>query len=303
MTTTRNRPDIYQEVTDEMVAMLEAGTRPWTKPWQTSGPSASLPLRHNGVGYRGINVLILWASAMSRRFESPHWLTFNQAKAMGGMVRRGSKGTGIVYANTITVAENDNGDAERRIPFLKRYTVFNTDQIEGLGDRYPQPAPVLANPDTRDAELEALFAKVGTTVRHGGTSAHYTPSTDIIQLPDFVAFRGADGYYATLAHEQVHMTGHPDRLARPTLAAPERADYAREELVAELGAAFVGATIGIKVESREDHAAYLASWVGVLKADKRAIFTAAREAQRAADYLLDRMELGTATTSKMELAA
>ena len=292
--TPTTRPDIYQEVTDEIVAMLEAGTRPWAQPWQTSGASLSMPLRHNGISYRGINVLILWASAMTRGFSSPHWLTFKQAIALGGMVEKGSKGTGIVYANSIKIEADEGSDKdERRIPFLKRYTVFNSDQIEGLDGKYPKPEPILANPDTRDAELEALFAKVAVTIQHGGPSAYYMPGPDMIQMPEFEAFVSGEEYYATLAHEQVHMSGHSSRLARPTLLSPKKEDRAREELVAELGAAFIGGTIGFKIESREDHAAYLQSWLSALKNDKKALFTAAREAQSAADYLLDAMQIAS----------
>ncbi|PKP96506.1 MAG: antirestriction protein [Alphaproteobacteria bacterium HGW-Alphaproteobacteria-13] len=280
-----NRIDIYQAVTDDILAMLEAGTKPWVKPW-SGGPT--IPLRHNGVAYRGINVLSLWASAMRQGFASPYWLTFKQALELGGNVRKGSKGTTVVYANKLVVKDSETDD-ERAIPFLKRYTVFNADQVEGLDGKYPAPAPIITNPETRDVELELMFSRIDATVRIGGSQAYYHTRDDYIQMPAFEAFHSADDYYATLAHEAVHHAGHESRLNRKTLISTSRADYARDELVAELGASFIGAIVGFKVEEREDHAAYIEHWLTALRNDKRAIFEAAREAQNAADYLLAMM--------------
>lgn len=277
------RADIYQAVTDNILAMLEAGTRPWSRPWASGGNA--LPLRHNGIPYRGINVLTLWASAMRQGFASPHWLTFKQAKALGGCVRKGSKGTAVVYANKVVV-KDDEAEEERSIPFLRRYTVFNAEQIDGIEQRYPLPEPIIANSDDRDHALDRLFDGIDATVRHGGDRAFYHPSLDYIQLPNFESFHSGDDYYATFAHEAVHWAGHPSRLNRKTLVSTSANDYARDELVAELGAAFIGAMIGFKIEEREDHAAYLDYWLGILRGDKRAIFEAAREAQRATDFLI-----------------
>ncbi|MET1756473.1 zincin-like metallopeptidase domain-containing protein [Novosphingobium sp. RD2P27] len=283
-----NRVDLYQAVTDDILSMLEAGTKPWAKPW--SG-GATIPLRHNGIPYRGINILSLWASAMRRGFASPYWLTFKQALELGGNVKKGSKGTTVVYANKLVIKDEETDD-ERRIPFLKRYTVFNAEQIEGVDGKYPSPPAIISNPDTRDEELEVMFGRIDADLRHGGSAAFYHIRDDYIQMPAFEAFHTGDDYYATLAHEATHWAGAERRLNRKTLTSTSRADYARDELVAELGAAFLGATIGFKVEEREDHAAYIEHWLSALRNDKRAIFEAAREAQNAADYLLAMMQEG-----------
>ena len=299
---TDNRADVYQEITDQMIAFLEAGTRPWLKSWNGS-TAPNIPLRSTGVPYRGINVLTLWMVAMTKDYASPHWLTFKQALALGGCVRKGEKGSTVVLANKIEV--DDKGerggergeDGKRQVAFLKRYTVFNAEQIDGIEAKYPAPAPIITatNLDARDAELDALFSRVPVTVRHHGSQPYYQPSGDHVVMPEFADFHTGDDYYSTLAHELCHATGHVDRLARPSLISTKREDYAREELVAELGAAFVSGAIGIKLHDREDHAAYLASWLQALRNDKRCIFTAATQAQAAADWLLSRMGAESAT--------
>lgn len=296
---TDNRADVYQEITDQMIVMIEAGTRPWSKSW--SGSTApNIPLRSTGVPYRGINVLSLWVAAMTRGYACPHWLTFKQAIALGGCVRKGEKGSTVVYANKIEVDADKGGqggeDGKRQVAFLKRYTVFNAEQIDGIEAKYPTPAPIITatNPDDRDVELDALFGRVPVTLKHHGSQPYYQPSGDHVVMPEFTDFHTSDDYYSTLAHELCHATGHVDRLARPTLISTKREDYAREELVAEMGAAFVSGAIGIKLHDREDHAAYLANWLQALRNDKRAIFTAATQAQAAADWLLSRMAIETA---------
>ena len=301
---TDNRADVYQEITDQMIAMIEAGTRPWSKSWNGS-TAPNIPLRSTGVAYRGINVLTLWVAAMTKGYAAPHWLTFKQAIAMGGCVRKGEKGSVVVYANRIERTEENNAGEEvkRGIPFLKRYTVFNAEQIEGIEGKYPAPAPIITatNPDERDAELDALFSRVPVTLKHHGSQPYYQPSGDHVVMPEFSDFHTSDDYYSTLAHELTHATGHVDRLARPSLISTKREDYAREELVAELGAAFISGAIGIKLHDREDHAAYLANWLQTLRSDKRAIFAAATQAQAAADWLLSSMAIETA--AEMEEAA
>ena len=294
-----NRADVYQEITDQMIAMIEAGTRPWSKSWNGS-TAPNIPLRSTGVPYRGINILSLWVAAMTKGYASPHWLTFKQALALGGCVRKGEKGSIVVYANKIVVddAKGDQGrergeEGKRQVAFLKRYTVFNAEQIDGIEASYPAPAPIIiaTNPDERDAELDALFGCVPVTLRHQGSQPYYQPSGDHVVMPEFADFHTSDDYYSTLAHELCHATGHVDRLARPSLISTKREDYAREELVAELGAAFISGAIGIKLHDRQDHAAYLANWLQALRNDKRAIFTAATQAQAAADWLLSRMAI------------
>jgi antirestriction protein ArdC len=284
------RQDIYSRITNQIVSALEQGVKPWTQPWNAShaaGP-VSRPLRHNGQPYAGINVLTLWASAMERHYAAPVWMTFKQAIELGGHVRRGEKGSPVVYADKMVKTEDgDNGqDEERIIPFLKAYTVFNIDQIDDLPAHYYAIANAEPNPDERIAHAEVFFAATGFDIRHGGDSAFYVPSQDYIQMPPFEAFRDAQSFYSTLSHEATHATRIESRLDRD-LGRKRFGDegYAREELVAELGAAFLCADLGLKLEDRDDHAAYIGSWVKILKGDSRAIFSAAAHAQRAVDFL------------------
>lgn len=278
------RPDLYTRITDAILAQLETGVRPWTQPWAGAAP-VSRPLRHDGTPYSGVNVLLLWAEASARGFQASTWMTFRQALALGAHVRKGETGSTVVYASTLAQAADDAEaeDEVRRIPFLKAYTVFNVEQIDGLEAALAPPAPVVINPDDRIAQVEAFFTATGAEVRHGGAAAFYRPSSDHVQMPAFEAFRDAESYYATLGHECVHWTGHPSRLARDF--SRTRHAYAREELVAELGAAFLCADLGLTLEPREDHAAYLASWLEVLRGDKRFIVSAASQAQKAVAWL------------------
>lgn len=284
------KADVYTRITDQIVAALEQGVRPWMKPWDAAhaaGP-VSRPLRHNGKPYGGINVVMLWASAMEQGFSAPIWMTFRQAKELGAHVRKGEKGTLVVYADRITrTEEGENGeDVERQIPFMKGYTVFSVDQIEGLPAHFYAKAGAFRNPDERIAHAESFFAGTGVQIRHGGNAAYYAPGPDFIQMPEFESFRDAVAYYGTLAHETTHATRHKSRLDRD-FGRKKWGDeaYAAEELVAELGAAFLCADLELTPQIREDHAPYIAGWVKVLKSDRRAIFTAASHAQKAADYL------------------
>jgi antirestriction protein ArdC len=283
--------DIYQTITDRIVRDLEQGVRPWQKPWSSDHMQGrvSLPLRHNGVAYRGVNILALWMEALAKGYAAPIWMTFKQALELGGCVRKGEKGSPVVYASSITRSETDATTGEesaRDIHYLKGYTVFNTAQIDGLPPHYyATPAPRL-EPLPRIARAEAFFAATRADIRHGGNSAYYSSGSDHIQMPVFEAFRDAESYYATIAHETTHWTKHSTRLDRE-FGRKRWGDkgYAMEELVAELGAVFVCAGLELTPELREDHASYLDHWLKVLKADKRAIFSAASHAQRAADFL------------------
>lgn len=282
--------DIYAHVTDKIIAELENGVLPWHKPWNAEHAAGRItrPLRHNGIPYNGINILMLWSSALDEAYSSPFWLTFKQAKAMGAHVRKGEQGSPVVYANSITrTEETDAGEeVERTIPFLKSYTVFNAEQVDGLPEHYTAlPDPVL-DPVQRIEHADRYFANVGADIRHGGNRAYYAIGSDYIQMPPFVSFRDAESYIATLAHEATHWTRHGSRLDRD-LGRKVHGDegYAKEELVAELGAAFLSADLGITPNVRDDHASYIASWLEVLKNDKRAIFSAAAHAQRAVDFL------------------
>jgi antirestriction protein ArdC len=285
------RTDIYQKITDQIVIELEKGVRPWMKPWtvEHSAGRITRPLRGNGVPYQGINVLMLWSAAMAKGYAAPIWMTFKQAQGLGAHVRKGEEGSLVVYADKLIRTETDAAtgeEAERAIPFMKGYTVFNVEQIDELPEHfYAQPAPHSETVE-RIARADAFLAATGAAITHGGSRACYVPSTDAIHMPCIDFFRDAESYYATLAHETAHWTRHPSRLDRD-FGRKRFGDegYAMEELVAELGSAFLCADLELTPETREDHAAYIASWLKVLKEDKRAIFTAASHAQRAADFL------------------
>ncbi len=285
------RKDVYSRVTDRIIADLEQGVRPWMKPWNAEHASGRItrPLRHNLQPYNGINVLMLWSAAVDRGYSAPIWMTYRQAAEMGAHVRKGEKGELVVYANKITRTEHDaetGEDAERTIPFLKGYTVFNVEQVEGLPAHFYQTATPTLDPVQRIEHAESFFAATRAAIAHGGNMAYYAIGPDHIQMPPFVAFRDVESYYATLAHEMTHWTRHPSRLDRD-LGRKSWGDagYAREELVAELGSAFLAADLGLTLEARDDHASYIGHWLEVLKEDKRAIFSAAAHAQRAADFL------------------
>lgn len=246
------------------------------------------PLRHNGIAYSGINVLMLWGAALEDGYNSPYWMTFKQAKELGAHVRKGERSNPVVYANTITKTEEgaDGSEEERTIPFMKAYSVFNVEQIDGLPDYYyAKPEPVI-DAAQRIEHADSFFAAIGADIRHGGSRAYYSGSSDHVQMPPFECFRSPETYYATLAHELTHWTKHKTRLDRE-FGRKRWGDeaYAREELVAELGAAFLCADLALTPEPGTDHAAYIQSWLKVLKDDKRAIFSAAAHAQRAADFL------------------
>lgn len=284
------KTDLYQRVTDRIIADLEQGNLTWLKPWSAGNTEGRItrPLRHNGQPYSGINVLMLWGAAVESGFLSPHWMTFKQALELDAHVRKGERGSLVVYANKITKTEEGaNGeDVERQIPFMKGYTVFNVEQIDGLPEHYyAKPEPVI-DPAQRIGHADAFFAATGATVGHGGNRACYNVATDRVQLPPFEAFRSPESYYATLAHELTHWTRHPSRLDRD-FGRKKWGDegYAREELVAELGAAFLCADLELTPEPGADHAAYIENWLTVLRGDKRAIFQAAAHAQRAADFM------------------
>jgi antirestriction protein ArdC len=291
MTTNTARPDVYSRITDRIIADLEQGVRPWMKPWNADHAAGRItrPLRHNGIPYKGINVIMLWSAAVAKGYSAPLWFTYAQAQELGGNVRKGEHGELVVYADRITRTETDakGEEVEKAIPFLKGYTVFNAEQCEGLPIHYYAKAePPALNPLQRINAADRFFAATGADIRHGGTRAYYAPGPDYIQMPPFETFRDAESFAATLAHELTHWTKHERRLARD-FGRMRHGDegYAREELVAELGSAFLCADLGITPEVRQDHSAYIMSWLTVLKGDKRFIFTAASHAQRAADYL------------------
>lgn len=289
-TKTETRADIYETVTSAIVARIEAGdVLPWHQPWKAghaAGP-VSRPLRHNGQPYSGINVLWLWLAAEAHGYACPLWLTYRQAQEIGGNVRKGERSTQVVYASTFEKKETaaDGTTSKRRIPFLKTYAVFNAEQCDGLPGHFTATVPPPAgHVDPLPAVLD--FARnTGADIREGGARACYVPADDFIRMPAAATFESPEAHAGTLAHELAHWTGHGSRLARDLSGRFGQEAYAAEELIAELAAAFLAADIGFEAQPRDDHAAYLGSWLKVMKADKRAIFTAASAASRAAAYL------------------
>jgi len=285
------RTDVYQSITDKIVTQLEQGVRPWMQPWSAEHTEGRIvrPRRFNELPYNGINVLMLWSAAMEKGYAAPLWMTFKQALEFNAHVRKGETGSLVVYADKITRTETDattGEEAERAIPFMKGYTVFNVEQIDGLPEHFYAKPERKGETVQRIERAESFFAATRASIVHGGSRACYIPRTDNIHMPCIDCFRDAESYYATLAHEATHWTAHPSRLARE-FGRKRWGDegYATEELVAELGSAFLSADLDLTPETREDHAAYIASWIKALKNDKRAIFTAASYAQRAVDFL------------------
>ncbi|WP_239807429.1 ArdC family protein [Croceicoccus hydrothermalis] len=276
-------------ITQEIIARLETGTKPWIKPWR--GVPLSRPLRACGIPYRGMNVFWLWMVADMCGYASPFWMTYKQAKELGAQVRKGEKSTIAIFYKSYTkeVEAPDTGektDESRRV--LKAYPVFNADQVEGLPERF-HPAPMLEDvePEGRQAELDAFFANIPAVLRHQGDQAYYEPVADRVTMPPASLFSGFDHYYATLAHELSHWTGHASRLGRDLKNRFGSAAYAAEELVAELSSAMLGAELGLPVAHLDHHASYIEHWLGLLKQDDRAILTAAAKAEEASRLLLN----------------
>ncbi|WP_441254208.1 ArdC family protein [Bradyrhizobium sp. 613_E4_N2_2] len=306
--TTATKPSLYEEITSHIIADLEAGTFPWARPWGASGESKAFALPSNaatGNPYSGINILILWGKMFESGFTSQRWLTFNQASALGGTVRKGEHGTTVCYADRFVPKraqdsarrgkEGQAEEGEASIPFLRRYTVFNLDQCDQL------PADLsLASPELPERQLvpqaEALAKATLADIRIGGADAFYLPLADTVHIPPQPAFFEQINFYRTLFHELGHWTGHPNRLNRDLTGTFGSKPYAHEELVAELTAAFVCAALSIKPTVR--HADYLGSWLDVLRSDSRAIFRAASKASKAADFLLAFSEDNRAAAAK-----
>lgn len=289
------KPDVYQIVTDKIIAQLEAGTAPWRKPWNSA---VGRPQNLDGRPYRGVNIFLLGLSGLEGGFRSPFWLTYKQAQERGGTVKRGEHGTLIVFWKTLSVPDKEDPAKRKVVPMLRYFYVFNLDQTEGVkvpkrvtawetAQADHEHEPVLSGEEV----ISGYLAADGPTFRTNGTSAYYSPESDVITVPALEAFANRDEYYSTAFHEIAHSTGHVDRLDRFT--GKGRAfgchDYGREELVAELSSAFLQAECGIE-SAQDNSAAYLASWVRTLKEDPRAIVVAAGAAQRAADLVLGRTQ-------------
>jgi antirestriction protein ArdC len=284
--------DIYQTITDRIVAQIEQGAGAWRMPWHSrhGGSELALPRNITGRAYRGVNVPVLWATATAFGYASPIWATYKQWQERDCQVRKGEKSAMVVFWKSISVErQGDDGETETEDHLVARaYFVFNAAQIDGFDEtkiaKAPQSIEDLSE-DQRIAAAEAFFAATGSIVRHGGNRAFYTPSGDFIQMPQFGQFVDAQSYYSVLAHEHTHWTGSKSRLNREFGARFGDDAYAFEELVAELGAAYLCGALDLSNEPRDDHAAYIVNWLRVLKNDKEAIFTAASKAQAAVDYL------------------
>jgi antirestriction protein ArdC len=287
--------DLYAEVSARIVAELEAGAAPWIKPWAAT-PGANVPC--NAVSnrpYSGSNVVLLWM-AQAAGYRTPRYLTFKQASELGGHVRKG-EGTRVYFVKQLEVRDDADEAPARLIAMMREYTVFNVDQCDGLPDSVTTGKPMrIRNPDARDDLADEFMHSTGADIREGHGAAFYVPSRDFISIPAFEAFKGADHFYNVAFHELTHWTAHRSRLDRDLKNRFGSRNYAAEELVAELGAAFLCAEFGFDGDLR--HAAYVSHWIELLKADKRAFFTACSQASKAADYLR-----GLALVEPTEVAA
>ena len=287
------RADVYSQVTDRIVAAIEAGQGTFQMPWHRSSFASHRPQNvATGAHYRGVNVISLWASAELTGFSSGLWGTYRQWQSVGAQVRKAEKSSLVVFYKEFqgddTPDADDDGENGRKRFVAKASYVFNADQV----DDYTLPAvPASANPAEAIAHADTYIQATGATIRHGGERAYYDRVADAIQVPERSRFLGTEtstateSYYSVLLHELIHWTGASNRCDRQFGKRFGDNAYAMEELVAELGAAFLCAELGISLEPRADHAAYLGHWLEVMKADKKAIFTAASQASKAADYL------------------
>jgi antirestriction protein ArdC len=289
--TGQDRPGLYQEITDKIIAELEAGRVPWAQPWRTAAANAPLAMPKNASTdrrYSGVNILILWGAVIERGFSGQSWVTFRQALGLGGNVRKGERGTTVVYADRFVPEDErrraaEAGEDAQAISFLKRFTVFNTDQCDGLPEGVAKAAPP-PPPGMIEPEAESLIAATAADFRIGGARAFYSPSGDFVQVPPPQAYFEPINWHRTAFHELGHWTGHASRLERDHSGSFGSKSYAREELVAEMAGAFVCASLGIVPTVR--HADYIGSWLEVLREDNRAIVRAASAASKAADHIV-----------------
>ena len=314
---TRSNPattvDLYTEVTNQIITALEAGTTPWVCPWDREHGSLMPTNLTTGRRYRGINVLLLNLRQIAGGFPTNRWLTFQQAHMLGAHVRRGESGTRIVFFKLLErddISAPDgvnvgrfhaaNDEPSRKvIPLLRSFTVFNEAQVEGLPAHLTWPPTPQPEGDAH-AAAEALLAQSGAVIQHGGSRAFYSPSLDLIQMPPAEFFVSFERYYSTALHELTHWTGHPGRCGR-TLANRQHIEaYAFEELVAEMGSAFLSSHCGL--QGQLHHASYIASWLEALRNDKRLVFSAASLAQKAVDFLVPEL-VSVQATEGLEVTA
>ena len=286
---TMNNRDLYQEITDRVIEMLERGVTPWQKDWKTEGRVIGGDLPRNfstGRAYNGMNVMLLWGTQLDRGYKSPLWGTYKQISEAGGQVRKGERSTVVVFWKQLEVEDRDSDDGDtKRIPLLRAFNVFNVEQCDGLNiAQAPEDVKPVQSWE-RDVLADEFVKNCGAVVKYNAGSAYYSPLMDYIGMPEPRLFKSSGGFYATMIHELAHWTGHKSRLNRTDFQNRFGSDaYAFEELVAELGAAFTCAELGLTAPI-ENHVSYLDHWLKVLKNDKRAIFTAASKAAKAAEYL------------------
>jgi len=282
----QDRTDVYNRITAEIIAAIEAGAGEFKMPWHHTGTSIARPTNiASGNGYRGVNVLALWVGAEIAGYDSGLWGTYRQWQALEAQVRKGERGTTVVLWKQANAASDDDGAGEEDSParriFARAFTVFNVGQVDGY-----QAAPVALLPESeRAAHVEAFISNLGITTVFGSPNAYYQPATDTVHMPDFGHFHEAAGFYGTWIHEHGHASGAKHRLDRDLSGRFGSASYALEEISAEILSGMILADLGIAHHPRPDHAAYVASWLRVLKDEPRAIFAAASKAQQAADWM------------------
>lgn len=282
MQSNRAKTDVYEQITNAIVSAIEEGAGKYEMPWH----ALSAPLNAaNRKRYRGVNVLMLWATAQKRAYASNEWATYRQWQEAGAQVRKGERSTTVVFWKFYDQAEEDQEGSDvpedRPRCFARCYHVFNADQVDGYIPKTPAQLPE----SLRIENADRFFASLPAMVKHGGDRAFYSPTGDFIQMPPFTQFKSPQGYVSTMAHELGHWSGAPSRLNRDLSGRFGDERYSMEELIVELTSCFVCADLQIQSEPRADHAPYIGSWLKILKNDKRAIFTAASKAQEAATYL------------------
>lgn len=283
--------DIYQEVTDKILEQLKKGVAPWNKPWKSRAGAGGIPLnKTTGKQYNGVNIVLLWSSADEHNFQTNEWGSFKQWADKKEFVKKGEKGTMIVYYDTIERPDKNDEDKIKKIPFIKSSYVFNRSQLQSYDqakEEKPEEKPLV----NRIEAVEMFVKSTGAIIEHGGNVACYIPMLDKIKMPEIHSFvdqkdcTAAEAYYSTLFHEETHWTGHASRLNRDIHNKFGNEKYAKEELVAELGASFLGAEFKIEKQPVENHAAYIAGWMKKLKEEPTTFMTAASQASKAVAFL------------------
>jgi antirestriction protein ArdC len=296
----KEKIDVYQIITDRIIAMLEEGKIPWQKPWKSDANAPKNLVSKKP--YRGLNVFVLAAS----RYGSPYWVTFKQAAALGGTVKKGEKATPVLFWNWREVDDADSVTGKKRIPLLRYYSVFNVEQCEGIpAEKIPAPVePQREHTPVQEAEAVVANMPKRPAIEHAGGRACYSPAADKVTMPKPEDFRSGEDYYTVLFHELTHSTGHAIRLNRKGITDSiifGSPTYAKEELVAEMGAAFLSGHVGIVERTVDNSAAYIQNWLAELSKDRKLVIQAAAQAQKAADFILgkkfeDETETTTTTT-------